>query len=82
MFSGVVSGSSFVMKSLRNSGLLEPPSDADAPVAFNWLILWSLISCVTFFRTSTPSCFVLAVVIFMMVPLGPSEEICCTFSDT
>ena len=75
MFSGVVSGSNIVMKSLRNGGLLEPPNDAGAPVASSWLILWSLISCVILFRTSTPSCMVLAVVTFMVLPLGPTVEI-------
>ena len=52
MFSGVVSGSNIVM-SLKNSGILEPPNDAGAPVASSWFILWSLISCVILFRTST-----------------------------
>ena len=81
MFSGIVSGSNLVMKSLRKSGILEPPDDADASVASSWFILWSLISCVILLRTSTPSCLVLAVVVFMMLPLGPTVEICWTFSD-
>ena len=74
MFSGVVSGSNIVM-SLKNSGILEPPNDAGAPVASSWFILWSLISCVILFRTSTPSCMVLAVVTFMVLPLGHTVEI-------
>ena len=70
-----------MMKSFREAGLLEPPNDADAPVASNWLILRSLISCVVLFKTSTPSCLVTAVVVFTVLPSGPTVEICLTFSD-
>ena len=81
MFSGVVSGSSIVIKSFSDSGLLEPPYAAGAPVVSNWWMRWSLMSWVVLFRTSTPSCLVVAVVVFMVLPSGPMVGICLTFSE-
>ena len=42
MFSGVVSGSSIVIKSFSDSGLLELANAAGAAVVSNWWMRWSL----------------------------------------
>ena len=68
MASGVVSGSTKVMNSLKVSGLLEPPNAAGVPEASNWWILLSLISWVILLRTPTPSCFVIDVVVLNVLP--------------
>ena len=75
MVSGVVSGSTIVMNNFKVSGLLEPPNVAEVPEASNWWILLSLMSWVILFRTSTPSCFLIDVVVFIVLPSGPTVEI-------
>ena len=77
-----MSGSTKVINSLKASGLLEPPKTAGVPEASNWLILLSLMSWVILLRTSIPSCLVTDVVVFSVLPSGPTVEKCFVLSVT
>ena len=78
----VVSGSTKVMYTLMVSSFLAPPNVAEASDAPNSCNLFSLISWLTLFRTSTPSCRVTDVVVLIVLPSGSVDEMCLTDSDT